>query len=86
MRNAVRLLLVVVGASWVQTEIDGNGKVDLTDCGILEEIFGKSGAVKPPVPAPGVLASVGLASLAAAGLFFWGQSRRRGSCRSPVVR
>jgi hypothetical protein len=44
-------------------DIDGNGKVDLTDFGILKENFGKSAAAGAAVPEPSTLALLGLGSL-----------------------
>ncbi len=44
-------------------DIDGNGKVDLTDFGILKANFGKSGAAGAAVPEPSTLALLGLGAL-----------------------
>ena len=44
-------------------DIDGNGKVDLTDFGILKANFGKSAAAGAAVPEPSSLALLGLGGL-----------------------
>jgi len=55
-----------VGTSGLPGDIDGNGKVDLTDFGILKANFGKSAAAGAPVPEPStfLLAGLGLLGLA----------------------
>ncbi len=59
-----------VGPTGIPGDIDGNGKVDLTDFGILKDNFGKSGAAGAAVPEPStfVLAGLGLLGLGWAGI------------------
>jgi len=57
----------VGGGGGVQGDVNGDGKVDLTDFGILKANFGKSAATGAPVPEPstGLLALLGLGGLVA---------------------
>jgi len=51
------------GAPTLPGDIDGNGKVDLTDFGILKANFGKSAPAGAAVPEPSTLALLGLGGL-----------------------